>query len=251
MGINIRSLLPGVNGTGDGMTREEYIKNLLSVYSLVGVLSEKNDCKVLRLRNKKTSRDLVLRSFPKAVDAYEILCGIRCENLPETYDAITLDDGQIVLEEYIDGITAADVMQAGKYRYWGAKKVLLGVCNALTVLHDRGIIHRDVKPENVMVDGSGRVVLIDFNASRKESAASKDTKIMGTVGYAAPEQLGLSQTDARTDIYAAGVLLNVMLTGKHPTEAFARGCAGRIIRKCTALNPNDRYQSAKELAAKL
>ena len=233
------------------MTREEYIKNLLSVYSLVGVLSEKNDCKVLRLRNKKTARDLVLRSFPQSVEAYELLCSIRCENLPEIYDAITLDDGQIVLEEYIHGITVAEVMQAGKYRYWGARKVLTDVCNALSVLHSRGIIHRDVKPENIMVDGNGRVVLIDFNASRKESAASKDTKIMGTVGYAAPEQLGLLQTDARTDIYAAGVLYNVMLTGHHPTKAFARGYAGRIIRKCTALNPNDRYQSAKELAAKL
>lgn len=233
------------------MTVDTYIKDLFSVYSLVGVLSEKNDCKVLRLRNKQTGRDLVLRSFPKALNAYDILCNIRCENLPEIYDAITLEDGQIVLEEFIGGITIAEVMQAGKYRYRGAKKVLLGICNALYVLHSRGIIHRDVKPENVMVDASGRVVLIDFNVSRTESAAKQDTVIMGTVGYAAPEQLGLSQSDARTDIYATGVLLNVMLTGKHPTEAFARGHAGRIIRKCTALNPSNRYQSAKELAAKL
>ena len=230
------------------MTREEYIKNLLATYSLVAILSEKSDCKVLRLRNKATGQDLILRSFPKHLDAYEILCGIRCENLPEVYDAFCIDDGQIVLEEYIDGITVAQVMESGHYRPRGAKKVLLGVCNGLTVLHHLGIIHRDVKPENVLVNKSGRVVLIDFNASRKETKASKDTVIMGTVGYASPEQLGLSQTDARTDIYAAGVLLNVMLTGKHPTESFAKGCAGRIVRKCTALNPDDRYQSAEKLA---
>ena len=251
MGINMRSLDTGGNGTGDGMTVDTYIKKLLSVYSLVTVLSEKNSCQVLRLRNKQNGRDLILRSFPTAVDAYELLCNIRCENLPEVYDVIALEDGQIVLEEYIDGITVAEVMQAGKYRYRGAKKVLLGICDALTVLHDRGIIHRDVKPENVMMAQNGQVVLIDLNASRKESTAGKDTKIMGTVGYAAPEQLGLSQSDARTDIYAVGVLLNVMLTGGHPTEAFARGRAGRIVRKCTALNPDDRYQSAKALAAKL
>ena len=106
-------------------------------------------------------------------------------------------------------------------------------------------------PENVMVDASGRVVLIDFNASRTESAVCQDTVIMGTVGYASPEQLGLFQTDARTDVYAAGVLYNVLLTGNHPTSGFATGRAGRIIRKCTALNPDDRYQSAMELAAKL
>lgn len=230
------------------MTREEYIKGLLSTYSLVSILSEKNECKVLRLRNKTTGQDLILRSHPKQLEAYTLLCAIRCENLPEVYDAIDVEDGQIVLEEFIDGITVAQVMETGKYRYWGAKKVLSGVCNALTVLHEREIIHRDVKPENVMIDKNGRVVLIDFNASRKENQAGKDTVIMGTVGYASPEQLGLSQTDARTDIYAAGVLLNVMLTGKHPTESFAKGRAGRIVRKCTFLNPDDRYQSAEKLA---
>ena len=102
-----------------------------------------------------------------------------------------------------------------------------------------------------MIEKTGRVVLIDFNASRKESPAGKDTVIMGTVGYASPEQLGLSQTDARTDIYAAGVLLNVMLTGKHPSESFAKGRVGRIVRKCTAINPDDRYQSADKLALAL
>ena len=230
------------------MTRDAYINNLLQRFWLVAVLSEKNDCKVLRLRNKETAAELVLRSFPKHLDAYEILCAIQCENLPGIYDAIDVDDGQIVLEEYIHGITVAQVMQTGKYRYPGAKKILKDVCNALTVLHNRGIVHRDVKPENVMIDESGRVVLIDFNASRKENNASKDTVIMGTVGYASPEQLGLSQTDARADIYAAGVLLNVMLTGKHPTEMFAKGRAGRIVRKCTALNPEDRYQSAEKFS---
>ena len=125
---------------------------------------------------------------------------------------------------------------------------MMALCHAMEVLHSRGLVHRDVKPENVMVADSGRVVLIDFNASRQVSENSQDTVIMGTVGYVSPEQLGLSQTDARTDIYAAGVLLNVMLTGKHPTEGFSKGHAGRIVRKCTALNPADRYQSADKLA---
>ena len=158
-----------------------------------------------------------------------------------------MDDGMIVLEEYIDGITVAQVMEIDKYRPAGAKKVLSEVCDALTTLHSRGIIHRDVKPENVMIEKSGRVVLIDLNASRVKSEASKDTVILGTVGYASPEQLGISQTDARTDIYAAGVLYNVMLTGAHPSVAIASGKAGRIVRKCTAVNPAERYQSAQEL----
>lgn len=229
------------------MEREEYIEKVLQIYSLVAVLSRKNGCEVLRLRNRNNGKELVLRSFPKPVAAYGKLQNIRCTNLPEIYDILEMDDGQIVLEEYIDGITAAQVMEIGKYHYSGARKVLFGVCTALTVLHDRGIIHRDVKPENVMIAESGRVVLIDLNASRTESCASKDTVILGTVGYAPPEQLGLSQTDARTDIYAAGVLFNVMLTGQHPSVTIASGKAGRIVRKCTAVNPNERYQTAAEL----
>ena len=229
------------------MTREQYIQKLMDIYAPVSVLSEKNGCRVLRLRNRKSGKDLILRSYPQKVEAYGILCGIRCKNLPEVYDAIDFEDGQIVLEEYIDGITVAQVMETGKYRCWGARKVLCEVCNALHVLHSRGIIHRDVKPENVIINKEGRVLLLDMNASRKTSAAQKDTVIMGTVGYASPEQLGLRQTDARTDIYAAGVLLNVMLTGNHPTGGYARGRMGRIVRKCTELNPDERYQTALKL----
>ena len=233
------------------MKREEYIEKILQSYTLVAVLSQKNGCKVLRLRNKEVGKDLVLRSLPYPLAVYEKLQNIRCINLPEIYDVLEMEDGQIVLEEYIDGITVAQVMEIDKYRSAGARKVLLGVCDALVVLHNQGIIHRDVKPENVIVDNYGRVVLVDFNASRMETKANKDTVIMGTVGYASPEQMGISQTDARTDIYAAGVMYNVMLTGQHPSVSIASGKSGRVVRKCTAINPDDRYQTATELQSAL
>ena len=233
------------------MTREEYINQLLGTYKIVSVLSERNENKTLRLRHKDLGKDLVLRSFPKPVKTYETLCGLRCENLPEVYESVMLEDGQIVLEEFIRGMTVAQALEATKYHYKDAKSVLLRLCNALTVLHERKIIHRDVKPENVLVGDNGRVVLIDLNISRKENLQKRDTVVMGTVGYASPEQLGIAQSDARTDIYAAGVLLNVMLTGKHPSEEVAKGHAGRVVRKCINVDPNSRYQSAKKLAESL
>ena len=233
------------------MTREQYLAELFSVYSPVSVLSDKNDCKVLRLRNKELEKDLILRSFSTAMVAYEELYCIKCEHLPLIYDVVNLEDGQIVLEEFIEGVTIAEVMEVGRYRYLGTRKVLRAVCHALAILHERNLVHRDVKPENVMVDKNGRVVLIDFNAARKITAASKDTVIIGTVGYASPEQLGVTQSDARTDIYAVGVLLNVMITGKHPSEKIAKGKAGRIVRKCTSVNPDERYQTAEKLASAL
>lgn len=229
------------------MTREEYIKNIFETCKLVCVLSDKNNCKTLRLRHKNLNKDLVLHSFPDSISVYENLCKIKSVNLPEIYDVIALDDGQIVLEEFIDGLNLAQVMESGKYRYCGAKKVLTEVCKALSVLHKRNFVHRDIKPENVVIDKNGRVVLIDFNASRKFSINSRDTVIMGTVGYASPEQLGISQSDERTDIYALGILLNVMLTGKHPSEKFSKWHAGKIVRKCTNVNPNDRYQTVEKL----
>ena len=236
------------NGTVKAMTRGQYLTELFDIYSLVSVLSDKNECRVLRVRSKSTEQDMVVRSFPIAVSAYEELYNINAQNLPLIYDVINCDDGQIVLEEFIEGVTISEVMESGNYHYLGTRKVIRAVCHALNVLHERNLVHRDIKPENVVIGKDGRVVLIDFNAARKISSASKDTVIMGTVGYASPEQLGVAQSDARTDIYAVGVLLNVMITGKHPSEKLAKGKAGRIVRKCTNVNPDERYQTAENLA---
>lgn len=233
------------------MTRENYIHALKASFAIVDVLSTKNDCKVLKLRHRETGKDLVLRSYPQHIDAYDTLVKIRCENLPEILDVIPLDDGQIVLEEYISGMTVAQIMKTSRYQKQGARHIMAALCHAMDVLHTRGLVHRDIKPENIMVADNGRVVLIDFNASRHMGEGSHDTVIMGTVGYVSPEQLGVTQTDARTDIYAAGVLYNVMLTGQHPSVTIAPGRAGRIVRKCTAVNPNERYQSAASLCAAL
>ena len=229
------------------MTRKEYFDKILKSYSLVSTLSNKNNSLVLRLRNRSNNKDLVMRSYDTPILAYDKLCNIKHDNLPIIYDAITLEDGQIVLEEFIDGITVADVMESGQYKYSGTRKVLRSVCYALQLLHELGFVHRDVKPENIMIHKDGRVILIDFNTTRKISKADKDTVVMGTVGYASPEQLGVTQSDARTDIYAVGVTLNVMITGKHPSEEFAKGKAGRIVTKCTNINPDKRYQSAEQL----
>ncbi len=225
------------------MTCDEKYKELTELYQLVTLLADKNDCQTIRLRHRQLGRDLILHRLPKPCRAYEILCGLRCSQLPAVYETFTLTDGMLVLEEYIDGLTVAQIAETGRYRRAGALHVMREVCAGLSVLHQNGVVHRDVKPENVMIGASGRVVLLDFNASRSLSQRSRDTVVMGTVGFAPPEQLGIAQSDARTDIYAAGVMLNVLLTGKHPTEQLAPGRYGRIVRKCTAINPNDQTES--------
>ncbi|MBR5280065.1 MAG: protein kinase [Clostridia bacterium] len=233
------------------ITREAYLEKIFQTYRLVNVLSNKNNSQALRLRHRTLEKDLVLHSFSNHYVAYDALCPIRTFHLPEIYESVHVTDGQIVLEEYIDGMNVAQIMEVERYTYKDAKKVLRSVCEALSILHRLKIVHRDVKPENVLVTPNGRVVLIDFNASREMKENSLDTVIMGTVGYASPEQMGITQSDSRTDIYAVGVLLNVMLTGKHPSDVLVKRRPGRIVQKCTQINPDLRYQDAMKLAKAL
>ncbi|MBQ9742773.1 MAG: serine/threonine protein kinase [Ruminococcus sp.] len=229
------------------MTCEDYLKIVFQNYKLICVLSDKNNCKTLRLRHNTLGRDMVLHQLSEHSGIYEFLSGYRCPNLPEIYDTINLKDGQIVLEEYIEGLTIAQVMETGRYSVRGAKVVLRGVCNALDFLHSNNIVHRDIKPENIVVTKNGRVVLLDFNASRYITPEKKDTEIMGTVGYVSPELISTARSDARADIYSMGILLNVMITGNHPCEIIPSGQLGRVIKKCTAISPDERYQSVKDL----
>lgn len=230
------------------MTNDEFFESLRAEYALVRVLSQKNGSKVLLLRHRRLQKEIVLRLYPSEIPAYGFLKGISFPNLPTVYDTVKTDDGQAVLEEYIDGVTAAGVLEGGAYSYRGMKSVIGAVCNALSVIHSNGFVHRDIKPENIMIAKDGTVKLIDFNASRiYKNDASFDTEVLGTVGFAAPEQLGIAQSDYRADIYALGVLINVLLTRRHPSEQLARGRAGRVVLKCTSIDPRARYRSAAEV----
>ncbi len=230
------------------MNCNEMFESIKKEYSIVKILSNKNECKIFQMRHKTSNCDIVLRQYRSPVAVYNFLKNIRHDNLPQIYDTYMLEDGQIVLEEFISGITVAEVLESGKYTYRGARKIISSVCDALSFLHSINIIHRDIKPENIMITDKGTVKLIDLNASRVYKNKSRaDTVVLGTIGYASPEQYGLSQSDSRADIYALGILLNVMLTGVHPSERLAKGRAGKIVLKCTQIDPNKRYQSVEEL----
>lgn len=226
----------------------EMLENIKKEYGIVKILSNKNECEIFQIRNKSTGKNIVLRIYASPVAVYNFLKNIRHENLPEIYDTYMLEDGQIVLEEFINGITVAEVLESGRYTYRGAKKIISSICDVLSFLHNIHVVHRDIKPENIIITESGNIKLIDLNASRIFKAEKEaDTVVLGTVGYASPEQFGLSQSDSRADIYALGILLNVMLTGVHPSEQLAKGRAGKIILKCTQIDPNKRYRTVEEL----
>ena len=119
-----------------------------------------------------------------------------------------------------------------------ARELILRLCSTLSSLHEMGIIHRDVKPEHVMLMAEGELYLLDLDAAMGLAPEkTSDTRLLGTAVYAAPEQFGLKRSDVRTDIFAVGILLNILLTGEHPAvQQYARGDLGKIIAKCTEKN---------------
>lgn len=199
------------------------------------------------LRHRKTGKRYVFRQFMGSADVYRRLLTVECPHLPRIEEAVDSDGRVAVLEEYVQGDTLLFLLEGGLLDWTEAKKVTQDVCAALWVLHSLGAVHRDVKDSNVILRGSD-AVLIDFDASRiVKPELATDTVVLGTTGYAAPEQFGLSQTDGRADIYSLGVLLNVMLTGQRPSRKLASGKAGHIVQRCTMMNPDQRYQTVWEL----
>lgn len=195
------------------------------------------------LRHKKSGRRYIFRLYQGSGEVYRKLLGISCPNLPKVLETAEKDGKVAVLEEYVNGDTLDLLLEGGTLRPGDARSIALQLCRGLYVLHSLDAVHRDVKPENVIIRGD-EAVLIDFDASRivKEDQRA-DTVVLGTTGYAAPEQYGISQTDGRADIYSLGVLLNIMLTGKHPSMELAPGKLGRIVQRCTQINPKKRYKN--------
>jgi serine/threonine protein kinase len=159
--------------------------------------------------------------------------------LPQLHEVNISDDTSSVIEEYIDGcsIGSSELSEAQLIN------AIIELCAVLEFLHGKGIIHRDIKPSNIMLAKDGHIRLIDFDAARMaKDGLEQDTRLLGTRGYAPPEQYGFAQTDARSDIYSFGVTLEQLLGDKAKKPGYKR-----IIRKCTNLNPDKRYQSVEKI----
>lgn len=205
---------------------ESLLEAVTTEYDTLRVLKQSPRGTVSVVRHKKSGTRYVFRRYSGSGEVYRRLLPVLCPHLPQIMEAAEQDGQTAVLEEYVQGDTLAELLMGARLTEREARQVTMQLCQALHVLHSMGAVHRDVKPENVILRGSD-AVLIDFDA--------------------APEQYGIFQSDERADIFSLGVLLNIMLTGKHPSREMAAGKMGRIVRKCTMTAPEQRYQSARAL----
>ncbi len=192
----------------------------------------------------------VMRIYEREIAAYRMLAGKDLSGIPKVYQCYDTQGYFLVEEEYIDGISLQEMIDGGeRMEEARAAALISSLCRTLSELHAMGIIHRDVKPEHILLTPEGNVYLIDFDAAMQLSLEKQsDTCLLGTAIYAAPEQFGLTRSDVRTDIFAVGISLNILLTGAHPAvEQYRKGDLAEIIAKCTEMNPARRYQSADAL----
>ena len=224
-----------------------------SEYTLLKTLKDDESSKIQIYLHKATDNKLVkIQSANRNDHIFRALRGLKNDNLPVIFDVCSCDEYLIILESWIEGKTLAEIMEKEQISQKRCFKYIFDICKALDFLHKKSIIHRDVKPANIIITPEDKAVLIDFSAARLiNEGQQKDTTNLGTVGYAAPEQFGLFQSLPPTDIYALGVLFNEMLINSHPSVKMPSGKLGKIIRKCTDTQISARYQTINSLVSDL
>lgn len=168
-------------------------------------------------------------------------------NICTIYDIGQTDDILFIVLEFINGETLREIMdRLGKLTEKEVIDIAFQICNALTAAHTKGIIHRDIKPDNIMISREGFIKIMDFGLAKVVSGQNSNiqkyeddsvilnniytdihsllktsiTTLQGTISYMAPEQIEKGQIDQRTDIYSLGIVLYELLTGKKPFTGF-------------------------------
>lgn len=195
-------------------------------------------------------------------------------NVIQVYDVFSDAGRYFIAMEMLSGVPLSSLMEHGGLPAETAAKVMLQVLDGVQAAHSAGVVHRDLKPDNIYVLDDGRVKVTDFGIAKAMGGVGSMTQVgtvIGTPGYMAPEQVRGETVDGRADLFALGVVFYEMLTGTNPfltnsptttlyrivheeppqirvTARFSGACEA-IIRKALAKNPADRYQTAAAMAA--
>jgi hypothetical protein len=239
---------------------------------------------VYRARDTRLDRDVALKALPRELTgneqrrlrlAQEARAAARLSHpgIARVYALEEVDAEIFLVSEFVEGRTLREEIADGVPPVPTLLSTAVQIAGAIAEAHRQGVIHRDLKPENVMRTPSGAIKILDFGLARIDSAdppasgrrLTRSGMVMGTPGYMAPEQLMGRDVDARGDIFAFGVMITELATGRLPSAGAGPGSATRtpaagsglprrleaILEKCLRSNPDERYQSASELLADL
>ncbi len=236
---------------------------------------------VLRARDLKEDRDVAIkvlsdefkgdeRAVKRFINESKTVSMLSHDNIVNIYDVVLNEDMKYIVMEYIDGITLKDYIDnVGALSWKEATHYTKQVLAALSHAHEKQVIHRDIKPQNMMLLPDGKIKVTDFGIAKQPNAESvtMTDKAIGTVNYISPEQASGVKVDSRTDIYSVGVMLYEMVTGRLPFIADSPVAVAmmqvsneplapreinsqipvgleQIILKAMQKNPDDRFASA-------
>jgi Tol biopolymer transport system component len=269
----------------------------LGPYEIVTQLGQGGMGVVFRARDTKLDRDVAVKVLPRnladdpeALSRFEreakAVAALSHPNILAIHDLGSEEETVFAAMELLEGETLRQRLVDGALPARKAVEVALAIASGLAAAHDKGIVHRDLKPENVFLLGSGQVKVLDFGLARVApvapeggdgptvSLSTEPGRVMGTVGYMAPEQVRGRPVDARADIFSFGAVLYEMLTGKRafrgesPVETLnailkedppslfestrnVSPALERIVRRCLEKRPEERFRTAHDLAIAL
>ncbi|MGN0621153.1 MAG: Stk1 family PASTA domain-containing Ser/Thr kinase [Porcipelethomonas sp.] len=242
---------------------------MADVYKAVDVIDGK-EVAVKILKKEFAESEEFLRRFRNESKAIAVLSH---PNIVKIYDVGFSEKIQFIVMEYIDGITLKEYMESEQVLNWkDSVHFVTQILRALQHAHERGIVHRDIKPQNIMMFTDGTIKVMDFGIAKfaREEGKTATDQAIGTVHYISPEQARGDVTDAKSDLYSVGVMLYEMLTGQKPFDTdnpvsiavmHMQNIAElprhinpnipepieEIIVHAMEKNPEDRYQTATEM----
>lgn len=245
------------------------IGGMADVYKATDILEDRVVA-VKILKNEFANNEDFVRRFRNESKAIAVLSH---PNIVKIFDVGFTDKIQFIVMEYIDGITLKEFMeQQGMLKWKDSIHFIIQILRALQHAHDRGIVHRDIKPQNIMLFPDGTIKVMDFGIARfaREEGKTISDKAIGSVHYISPEQASGDVTDEKSDIYSVGVMMYEMLTGVKPfdgdnpvsvalmhmqneakplrevNDSVPEGLE-EIVMRAMQKEPSKRYQSASEM----